>query len=57
MPPSDLAARANVTLTDLNDAVKAADIVLLLVDHTEFGRIDRSQFAQKIVHDTRGVWN
>ncbi|MGJ7561515.1 UDP binding domain-containing protein, partial [Brevibacterium casei] len=47
----------NVTLTDLNDAVKDADIVLLLVDHTEFARIDRSLLAQKIVHDTRGVWN
>uniref|UniRef100_UPI000E655F15 nucleotide sugar dehydrogenase n=2 Tax=Brevibacterium casei TaxID=33889 RepID=UPI000E655F15 len=55
--PSDLAERANVTLTDLNDAVKDADIVLLLVDHTEFARIDRSLLAQKIVHDTRGVWN
>ncbi len=40
--PSDLAERANVTLTDLNDAVKDADIVLLLVDHTEFARIDGS---------------
>lgn len=55
--PSDLAERANVPLTDLNDAVKDADIVLLLVDHTEFARIDRSLLAQKIVHDTRGVWN
>ena len=35
---------------------KHADIVLL-VDHTEFGGIDRSMLAQKIVHDTRGVWN
>ncbi|KZE17222.1 UDP-N-acetyl-D-mannosamine dehydrogenase [Brevibacterium casei] len=55
--PSDLAARSNVTLTDLNDAVRDADIVLLLVDHNEFARIDRSLLAQKIVHDTRGVWN
>lgn len=55
--PSDLSARANVTLSDLNDAVKEADIVLLLVDHNEFARIDRALLAQKIVHDTRGVWN
>lgn len=55
--PSDLEARENVNLTELNDAVRAADIVLLLVDHNEFGRLDRSLLAQKIVHDTRGVWN
>ncbi|VEW14737.1 UDP-glucose 6-dehydrogenase tuaD [Brevibacterium casei] len=55
--PSDLANRDNVALTELNAAVKEADIVLLLVDHNEFARIDRSLLAQKIVHDTRGVWN
>ena len=54
--PSDLTARENATLTELNDAVKEADIVPLVV-HNEFARIDRSLLAQKIVHDTRGVWN
>ncbi|MDN5896512.1 MAG: UDP-N-acetyl-D-mannosamine dehydrogenase [Nocardioides sp.] len=55
--PSELEALENVTLTETSEAVRAADIVLLLVDHTEFGRLDRSLLAQKIVHDTRGVWN
>lgn len=55
--PSELEARENVTLTETSEAVRAADIVLLLVDHTEFGRLDRSLLAQKIVHDTRGVWS
>lgn len=55
--PSELETRENVTLTELNEAVRAADIVLLLVDHTEFTRLDRSLLAQKIVHDTRGVWS
>lgn len=54
--PSELAERDNVTLTELNSAVKAADIVLLLVDHHEFVRLDQASLAQKIVHDTRGVW-
>lgn len=54
--PSELDARENVTLTELTKAVLNADIVLLLVDHTEFTRLDRSLLAQKIVHDTRGVW-
>jgi UDP-N-acetyl-D-mannosaminuronate dehydrogenase len=34
--PSELEERDNVTLTEVNEAVRAADIVLLLVDHTEF---------------------
>ncbi|MDN6748585.1 MAG: UDP-N-acetyl-D-mannosamine dehydrogenase, partial [Brevibacterium sp.] len=55
--PSELAARENVTLTEIDEAVRAADIVLLLVDHNEFVRLDRSLLAQKIVHDTRGVWS
>ena len=55
--PSELDARENVTLTEMNEAVHAADIVLLLVDHNEFVRLDRSLLAQKIVHDTRGVWS
>ena len=55
--PSELDARENVTLTEMNEAVRAADIVLLLVDHNEFVRLDRTLLAQKIVHDTRGVWS
>ena len=55
--PSELDARKNVTLTEMNEAVRAADIVLLLVDHNEFVRLDRTLLAQKIVHDTRGVWS
>lgn len=54
--PKELEARDNVTLTEVNEAIRAADIVLLLVDHNEFTRLDQSLLAQKIVHDTRGVW-
>src|SRR5699024_9613573 len=54
--PDELEARDNVTLAEINEAVRAADIVLLLVDHTEFTRLDRALLTQKIVHDTRGVW-
>ncbi|SDS14461.1 UDP-N-acetyl-D-mannosaminuronic acid dehydrogenase [Brevibacterium sandarakinum] len=55
--PAELDTRENVTLTEMNEAVRAADIVLLLVDHNEFIRLDRTLLAQKIVHDTRGVWS
>lgn len=41
----------------MNEAVRAADIVLLVVDHNEFVRLDRTLLAQKIVHDTRNVWS
>ena len=54
--PSELDERDNVTLTEENEAIRAADIVLLLVDHNEFTRIDRTLLTHKIVHDTRGVW-
>jgi len=55
--PDELENRDNVTLTELNEAVRTADIVLMLVDHTEFTRLDQSLLAQKIVYDTRGVWD
>ena len=54
--PKELEERDNVTLTEVSGAIRAADIVLLLVDHNEFTRIDRTLLTQKIVHDTRGVW-
>ena len=54
--PAELEARENVTLTETETAIEQADIVLLLVDHNEFINLDASLLAQKIVHDTRGVW-
>ncbi|WP_309131180.1 UDP-N-acetyl-D-mannosamine dehydrogenase [Brevibacterium sp.] len=55
--PAELAARDNVTLEETVAAIGAADIVLLLVDHNEFVHLDPALLAQKIVHDTRGVWS
>jgi UDP-N-acetyl-D-mannosaminuronic acid dehydrogenase len=54
--PDRLASRPNVVLTPAEEAVEAADIVLLLVDHDAFRSIDRSRLADKIVYDTRGFW-
>ena len=54
--PAELESRENVTLTETETAIEQADIVLLLVDHNEFISLDASLLAQKIVHDTRGVW-
>ncbi|MBO0924925.1 UDP-N-acetyl-D-mannosamine dehydrogenase [Cellulomonas sp. zg-ZUI199] len=56
--PRELSARDRVDLVSLRDAVDAADIVLLLVDHTQFKEADERVLglAEKVVIDTRGVW-
>lgn len=39
------------------EAVEASDIVLLLVNHQIFGNIGIGALANKVVIDTRGMWN
>ncbi|MGF1878014.1 UDP-N-acetyl-D-mannosamine dehydrogenase [Photobacterium frigidiphilum] len=46
--------KENISLTDLSDAKKQADIHVLLVDHKEFKSLDMSDM---IVIDTKGVWS
>lgn len=55
LPPS-LAAMKNVSLAEFEPAVKGADIVVLLVDHTAFKDVDRAMLEDKVIIDTRGVW-
>lgn len=54
--PDRLAGIAGIQLTDLDRALAAADIVVLLVDHNPFKGLDRERLHGKIVFDTRGVW-
>jgi len=54
--PASLAEKGNVELTDLETAVQTADIVLLLVDHSEFKNYDQRRLQSTIVYDTRGTW-
>jgi UDP-N-acetyl-D-mannosaminuronic acid dehydrogenase len=54
--PEELAQLTNVKLDAAVDAVAAADIVVLLVDHDHFKAMSRSRLAGKVVYDTRGVW-
>lgn len=56
--PPGLAQRGNVALAPFEEAVRDADIVVLLVDHAQFVAARREDLAlrQKIVIDTRGVW-
>jgi UDP-N-acetyl-D-mannosaminuronic acid dehydrogenase len=42
-------------LYDLEEVLKEADILLLLVDHEEFQGIDRELLKEKVLIDTRGV--
>ena len=45
-----------VELVSLDTAVKAADVVVLLVNHREFVGFDRRKLEGKAVIDTRGIW-
>jgi UDP-N-acetyl-D-mannosaminuronic acid dehydrogenase len=46
-----------VELFKLDAALANADIILLLVDHQQFTQVDRRLLDEKIVIDTRGLWN
>jgi UDP-N-acetyl-D-mannosaminuronic acid dehydrogenase len=54
--PGRLSAYPNVKLDGSVDAIAAADIVVLLVDHDHFKALSRSRLAGKVVYDTRGLW-
>ncbi|SER73521.1 UDP-N-acetyl-D-mannosaminuronic acid dehydrogenase [Pedococcus cremeus] len=54
--PQPLAALDNVHLVDADVAIAKADVVALLVDHTQFHEIDRESLAGKQIVDTRGMW-
>jgi UDP-N-acetyl-D-mannosaminuronic acid dehydrogenase len=45
-----------VSLVDIETALSQADIVLLLVDHKKFVYVDRKLLREKIIIDTRGLW-
>jgi UDP-N-acetyl-D-mannosaminuronic acid dehydrogenase len=54
--PELLNAYTNIKLLDAKEAIRSADIVIMLVNHREFYQIDRDSLAGKEVIDTRGVW-
>lgn len=49
--------RANVRKARTEEAIKAADIVVLLVNHRAYSAIDRGALQAKAVLDTRGIWS
>jgi UDP-N-acetyl-D-mannosaminuronic acid dehydrogenase len=52
----DSLQRSHITAASAEDAINKADIVLLLVDHREFGDIDRQLLHNRTIIDTRGLW-
>lgn len=52
--PASLAEK--VTLHSLDDALKDADLLVMLVDHTSFKAIPASTIRQSWIVDTKGVW-
>jgi UDP-N-acetyl-D-mannosaminuronic acid dehydrogenase len=54
--PDTLSRYAHVRSSDLQTVLAAADVIVLLVDHRQFKRIDRELLNVKIVIDTRGIW-
>jgi UDP-N-acetyl-D-mannosaminuronic acid dehydrogenase len=49
--------RPNVRKVGTIEAVRAADIVVLLVNHRAYASIDRDLLQTKAVVDTRGIWS
>lgn len=44
-----------VELTTLESALEQANVIVVLVDHKQFKAADKTQFAAKVVIDTRGI--
>ncbi len=53
LPPS---LGKQVILKDLTEALKHADLLVMLVDHTDFKLIPSDQVTQQWIVDTKGVW-
>jgi UDP-N-acetyl-D-mannosaminuronic acid dehydrogenase len=51
----NLKSHPEFELMRVNDVIKEADIILLLVDHKPFRKITASDLKEKIVIDTRGI--
>ena len=55
--PTSFSDHAHVQLATISEALEVADIIVGLVDHTEFTEIGSDKLKEKIVIDTRGMWS
>lgn len=56
MIPPALRQHGNLKLAGCHQAVDAADIVVLLVEHEPFKALRHTRLGGKVVYDTRGTW-
>lgn len=49
-------ANDGLTLCSVGEAIKKADIIVLLVDHTEFKELNKDLLKGKVIVDTKGLW-
>ncbi|MCG7241868.1 MULTISPECIES: UDP binding domain-containing protein [Corynebacterium] len=54
--PTGLANKENVKLSSAKEAIEAAEVITLLVDHDEFKSINPSLLKGKTIIDTKGLW-
>ncbi|OFN74853.1 UDP-N-acetyl-D-mannosamine dehydrogenase [Corynebacterium sp. HMSC074E01] len=54
--PPVLSNLSNLTKQDTEEAIAAADVVLLLVNHRQFVELDQSLLGGKTIIDTKGIW-
>ena len=45
-----------IELSESSFAISSADLLVLLVDHKEFKLLKTSNFSNKSILDTRGIW-
>lgn len=54
--PQELAALPNIRFVETDNAIAAAQVVVLLVDHDKFREIEPTSLEGKRIIDTRGFW-
>ncbi len=54
--PKSLAGAPNVTLTETEEAIGSADVIVLLVDHDVFKAVPAERLDGKRLIDSRGIW-
>ena len=55
--PAEIADDRSTELVGLDEGLKAADVVVLLTDHSVFAGISLESLASKSVVDSRGLWD
>ena len=55
--PAPLSSRTNLVLAEAEAAIAAAEVVVMLVNHKAFLKIDRRSLNNKQLVDSRGVWS